>query len=195
MVRIPLDLAVAQWALLGGLGVLVFVLFRQLGQLMNGTGQAGGLGPPAGRAATPLHYRRPGEREPRLLRPGAGQPLLLAFVDPTCPSCEELVKVLGSFAAAGELGETRVVLLISDPVSYLQISPVFEATELEIGRPAQPAELDAYAVTATPLLVAIDGFGTVRAAGSAIEPAEVRQYIRSASAAEPAVAAQGEASR
>jgi hypothetical protein len=193
MVRIPLYLAVAQWALLGALGVFVFVLFRQLGQLTSGSGNAAGLGPPAGSLATPLTYLRPGEPELRRLRPGAGQPLLLAFVDPTCPSCEELVRVLGSLARAGETAGVRILLLVSDPVSYLAISPAFEATELEIGRPAEAAALDAYRVSATPLLVAVDGFGTVRVAGSAIRPAEVRQYVTSARAAEPAAATKGEA--
>jgi len=86
------------------------------------------------------------------------------------------------------------LLLISDPVSYLRISPAFTETDLEIGRPAKPAELDAYRVSATPLLVAIDGFGTVRAAGSAIRAAEVLRYVISArTAAEPAAATKGEA--
>ena len=191
MVRIPLYLAVAQWALLGALGVLVFVLFRQLGHLTSGTAKAAALGPAAGSRAPVLSYVRPGDAEVRILRPGAAQPLLLAFVDPTCPSCEELVRVLGLLASAGEADGVRILLLISDPVSYLQISPAFEATALEIGRPAQPAELDAYRVSATPLLVAVDGSGTVRAAGSAIRPAEVRQYLISARPAEPATATTG----
>jgi len=192
MVRIPLYLAVAQWALLGALGIFVFVLFRQLGHLMSSNSQAAGLGPAPGSLAAALSYVRPDEQEPRLLRPGAGQPLLLAFVDPTCPSCEELVRVLGAVAEADELGGVRVLLLISDPVSYLRISPAFESTALEIGRPAEPAELDAYRVSATPLLVAVDGFGTVRAAGSAIRRAEVLPYIMTAQqAAEPAAAGRG----
>ncbi len=138
MVRIPLYLAVAQWALLGGLGIFVFLLFRQLGELTSGSAKAAGLGPVPGSQAAPLNYVRPGEPEIRRLRPGAGQPLLLAFVDPTCPSCEELVRVLGSLNAAGELAGVRILLLVSDPVSYLRISPAFEATELEIGRPRRP---------------------------------------------------------
>ncbi|HUC58451.1 MAG TPA: hypothetical protein VMA95_13690 [Streptosporangiaceae bacterium] len=195
MIRIPLYLAVAQWALLAALGVFLLVLFRQLGHLMNGQGKTSALGPAAGTLAPPLGYLRPGEPDDaRLLRPGAGQPLLLAFVDPTCPSCEELVRVLGSLSSAGELSGVRTLLLISDPVSYLRISPAFTETDLEIGRPAKPAELDAYRVSATPLLVAIDGFGTVRAAGSAIRAAEVLQYVISArTAAEPAAATKGEA--
>jgi hypothetical protein len=197
MLRIPLYLVVAQWALLGALGVFVFVLFRQLGQVLYGNAKPAVPGPPVGSQAAPLSYVRPGEQVPRQLTPGGGQPLLLAFVDPTCPSCEELVRVLDAISAAGEFASVRFLLMISDPVSYLQISAAFGATELEIARPWDPAGLDAYQVSGTPLLVAIDETGAVRAAGSAIRPALVRQYCQAcvsgvgAQAAGPAVAANG----
>ncbi len=73
MLRIPLYLAIAQWALLGALGVLVIVLFRQLGRLLNGTAKAAELGPVTGSRAAGLSYVRPGEQMPRQLAPGAGQ--------------------------------------------------------------------------------------------------------------------------
>ncbi|HWF82186.1 MAG TPA: hypothetical protein VN695_16510 [Streptosporangiaceae bacterium] len=176
MVAIPLYLAVAQWALLGALGVLVIVMFRQLGQLIKGDAKAEEFGPRVGSLAVPLTYKRPGEREVRTLTPGHGQPALIAFVDPTCPSCEELVLTLDAMRAAGELAGVRVLLLISDPASYLRISEAFQASELEIGRPADPSGLAAYLVTGTPLLVAVDQGGAVVAAGSTIRRAEVRRY-------------------
>lgn len=177
MVRIPEYLAIAQWALLGALGVLVVMLFRQLGRLL--AGKAHGeeeLGPAVGSPAAPLTYVRPGEQEQRQLAPGGGRPLLLAFADPTCPSCEELVAVLGRLAAAGELDGLTALLLISDPPAYLQISEVFSQTGLEIGRPSRRDGLAAYRVSATPLLVAVDGDGVVRAAGSVVREAEVRAF-------------------
>lgn len=178
MLRIPLYLAVAQWALLGALGILVVVLFRQLGRLMRASGAGGSeLGPPLGSQATSLTYTRPGEQSARRLVPGAGQPALVAFVDPTCPSCEQLVQTLDAMAAGRELAGVRVLLLISDPASYLQISEAFSATALEIGRPADRAGLDFYRVSGTPLLVAVDGAGTVRAAGSVARAPEVRRYL------------------
>ncbi len=87
-----------------------------------------------------------------------------------------------------------MLLLISDPASYLQISPAFLATSLEIGRPADPAGLEAYQVSGTPLLVAIDGDGTVMAAGSVVRSAEVRGYLRACTdqAVREAVTAKGE---
>jgi hypothetical protein len=179
MVRIPLYLAVAQWVLLGALGLLVVVLFRQLGRLLNGTAKSAELGPPVGSQAAPLSYARPGDDAPRQLDPGAGEPLLIAFVDPTCPSCEELVRVLDGLHASAELAGLRVLLLISDPPSYLQISDAFSATELEVGRPARRDGLASYRVSATPLLVAVDRAGMVRAAGSVVRAVEVRAFAQS----------------
>ncbi len=175
--RIPLYLAIAQWALLGALGALVIVLFRQLGKLMSSAAPADELGPPLGGLASPVTYARPGEDTARRLTPGDGQPALVAFVDPTCPSCERLVRTLDQLRAAGELAAARVLLLISDPASYLRISEAFSQTGLEVGRPADRAGLGFYRVSGTPLLVAIDGFGTVRAAGSVISAADVRRYL------------------
>jgi len=176
MSAIPLYLAVAQWALLGALGVLVILMFRQLGQLLKGNAKAGELGPPVGSLAKPLNYQRPGETEVRTFAPGGDRPALVAFVDPTCPSCEELVLVLDAMRADGELAAVRVLLLISDPASYLRISEAFQVSELEIGRPADPSGLDAYRVSGTPLLVGVDGAGAVAAAGSTVRRAEVRRY-------------------
>ncbi len=188
MIRIPVYLFVAQWALLAALGVLVVIVYRQLGRLLAGGGEAADLGPAVGSAAAALTYVRPGEQEERRLVPGDGQPLLVAFADPTCPSCEELVGTLGAMAATGETVGVRTLVLISDPPSYLQISDVFSATELEIGRPAGRDGLDPYRVSATPLLVAIDAAGVVRAAGSVISAAEVRAFARSCMLPAPAAA-------
>lgn len=187
MVRLPLYLVIAQWALLAALGVLVVILFRQLGRLMTGRDSRAELGPPPGTKAVALSYARPGSDVVEQVRPGDGQPLLLAFVDPTCPSCEELVSVLGALRGTGELDGLRVLLLISDPPSYLQISPAFSSTSLEIGRPARREGLEYYRVTGTPLLVAIDAGGLVRAARSVVKEAEVRAMARSALEPEAAV--------
>jgi hypothetical protein len=178
MITMPLYLEIAQWALLGALGVLVVVMFRQLGRLMTG-GEHERLGPAEGTKAAALTYARPGDGSLVALTPGDGQPLLLAFVDPTCPSCEELVGVLETMRASGDLDGLRTVLLISDPPSYLQISEVFTATQLEIGRPARRDGLESYQVTATPLLVAVDAQGMVRAAGSVVRADQVRAFARS----------------
>jgi hypothetical protein len=182
--RIPVFLAVAQWALLLALGLLVIVMYRQLGRVYGRARQSAELGPAVGSRAAGFRYTRvndpgdPGGDRLRWLTPGHGQPVLLAFVDPTCPACEEVVAVLDAAAQAGQLAGLRTLLLISDPPSYLRISEIFQATGLEIGRAADRAELEAYRASATPLLVAIDGAGVVRSAGAAARQPEVRAFIQ-----------------
>jgi hypothetical protein len=176
MIRIPVFLFVAQWALLGALAVLVVIMYRQLGRLLTGSDKADYLGPEVGRQAPALTYIATADGRERPLAPGADGPLLVAFADPTCPSCEQLVGAIGELSAGGELDGIRTLVLISDPPSYLRISDVFSGSELEIGRPSARTGLDLYRVSATPLLVAIDASGVVRAAGSVIKAGEVRAF-------------------
>ena len=131
-----------------------------------------------GSMAARLQYSRFADDTVQYLTPGDGQPTLLAFVDPTCPSCEQLVYTLGTAEQTGELSGLRVLLLTSSPKSYLKVSAAFRATRLECGRILAQATTQAYGATSTPLLVAIDRDGVVRAADTAIQLAEVRTFIR-----------------
>jgi hypothetical protein len=181
--RVPVYLEVAQWALLFALGLLVVVLYRQLGRLMGNAAKTPQLGPAVGTIATPFRYQRLPDGIPAQFRPGGGQRSLVAFVDPTCPACEQLVTNLGELATAGEMPGARVLLLISDPPSYLGISTAFRDTTLEIGRPVSAEEVTGYRATGTPMLVAIDGDGIVRAAGVARQSAEIKSFAAAAGAA------------
>jgi len=174
--RIPVYLEIAQWVLLLGLGSLLVVLYRQLGRLLSEKHDHAELGPPTGSKAAPIRYVTVPDGSRERLAPGDGRPALVAFVDPTCPACEQLVVSLGELQAAGELAGCRVLLLISDPPGYLGISAAFQATSLPIGRPLSAVEVDGYRATGTPLLVAVDGRGVVRAAGVASKLSEVRSY-------------------
>jgi hypothetical protein len=176
--REPLFLVIAQWALLFALAVLMLVMYRQLGWLLSKNGKPAELGPPVGGKAPRISYLSLPGGEPGQLAPGEGRPALIAFVDPTCPACEQLVTSLDAARAAGDLAGIEVLLLISDPPSYLQISAAFTGTSLQIGRPASRAEVAGYRATGTPLLVAVDKTGVVRAAGPASQPPEVQASIR-----------------
>lgn len=175
--NVPAGLVIAQWALLIGLGLLVVVLYRQLGRALHRPREGQELGPPIGTRAASFSYVRLADRSVSRVSPGdEGRPVFLAFVDPTCPSCEHLVEALGVAETSGELADTRVLLLMSDPPAYVEISDVFQHTTLEIGQILEDETIDAYKATATPLLVAIDAAGTVRAAGSAVHISQVRAF-------------------
>jgi hypothetical protein len=176
--KVPLYLAVAQWTLLFAFGLLLLVVFRQLGRTLRKTDAVAPLGPEVGSKAASLEYSRFADDTVQYLAPGDGQPILLAFVEPTCPSCERLVVALGKAEHAGELSGLRVLVLTSSPKSYLKVSDAFRATRLECGRTLAQATMQAYGATSTPLLVAIDRDGVVRAAAPAVELAEVRAFSR-----------------
>lgn len=176
--KVPLYLAVAQWTLLFAFGLLLIVVYRQLGRMLHKAAAAVPLGPAMGSKAASLEYRRFADDTVRYLTPGDGQPTLLAFVEPTCPSCEKLVLALGTAEHAGELSGLRVLLLTTSPKSYLKVSDAYRATRLECGRILAQATTQAYGATSTPLLVAIDREGVVRAAAPATQLAEVRAFGR-----------------
>jgi len=176
--KVPLYLAVAQWTLLFAFGLLLIVVYRQLGRMLHKDDAAAPLGPVLGSKAASLEYNRFADDTVRYVTPGDGQPTLLAFVEPTCPSCEQLVLALGTAEHAGELTGLRVLLLTSSPKSYLKVSDAFRATQLECGRILARSTTQAYGATSTPLLVAIDRDGVVRAAAPAIRLAEIRTFSR-----------------
>jgi hypothetical protein len=174
--RIPVYLAVAQWALLFTLGILVIVMYRQLGRHFSKSKPSSELGPPVGGRAVDFEYARVTDGTVQRFTPGGGQAALVAFVGPTCPACEELVMAIDEADHAGDLAGVRPLLLISDPPSYLQISEPFRTTQLEIGQVLANATLEAYRASATPLLVAIDCAGIVRSAGPVARIEDVRTF-------------------
>jgi hypothetical protein len=179
--KIPLYLAVAQWALLLTLGLLVVGAYRQLGRVFADKRPTSALGPVPGSRATEFVYLRISDNTEHRFRPAVDhKPTLLGFVDPTCPACEELVENLSTATSVGELDGFRTLLVMSDPPTYAGISTAFRSTGLEIGRPPTDAAREAYNAAATPLLVAIDSSGTVRAARSVVGPKDIRVLMEAA---------------
>jgi hypothetical protein len=177
---IPLYLAIVSWALLLTLGLLVILMYRQLARVFADKRPIRNLGPPLGSDARKFEYTRVSDNTVQSFLPGDGLPVLLAFVEPTCPACETLVDSLGRVAGGDEPSDLRVLLVISDPPDYLQISETFRLTKLEIARPPTNATRDGYNAIATPLLIAIDGAGIVRAARSVTQPDDVRAFMNAA---------------
>lgn len=176
---IPVYLDIAQWALLFALALLLIVIYRQLGWHFNAVTRRRSLGPAVGSAAAAFDYKSIPGLAVRRFSPGHGQVALLAFVDPMCLSCEQLVTALDTANRSGELTAVRVLLLTSEEPRYLRVSEPFQTTSLEIGQVVSDATLDSYEASATPLLVSIDATGIVRAAGSVTRIEDVRAYARS----------------
>lgn len=182
--RIPEYVAIAQWVLLLTLGLLVTLMFRQLGRQLGAAKAPPALGPPAGTPAVGFEYVRLDTGTREFFDPAEGAALLV-FADPTCPACEELVAGLNQAHADGGLAEIRPLILTAEPASYLQISAPFRETRLPLGRPVSDSIRRAYRVSATPLLVAVDGAGLVRAAGPVIRPPDIAAFVRASTVPQP----------
>jgi hypothetical protein len=182
----PVYLTVAVWAALFVLGILVLIVYRQLGRVFAATAPSSELGPSPGTKTKAFDYLRLSDQSSRSFVPGGGAPALLAFVDPTCATCEALVESLGRAKRAGELSGLRVLLIVSDPPEYIQISEIFRSTQFELGHPQTAIARDEYKAFATPLLVALDAEGVVRAAGPATEMKDIRAFRESALSPPPA---------
>ena len=183
--RVPEYVAIAQWALLLTLGVLVTLMFRQLGRQLVVLKSSPAAGPTVGAPAAGFEYAQVDTGAREFFEPDGGRAALLVFADPTCPACEELVAVLNQAHADGGLAEVRPLILISEPASYLQISEPFRETPLPVGRLVTDSTRQAYEVSATPLLVAVDGRGVIRAAGPATRPADVAAFVRASVIPQP----------
>jgi hypothetical protein len=175
--RIPLYLVLAQWTVLFAFGLLVIIMYRQLWRMFEPSALRK-HGPEVASKAESFEYRRISDDTLQYVTPGIGKALLLAFVNPTCVSCERLVESMSTALDLGDLDDVQVLLLTSEPASFLKIAGPFRNTKLEIGQIATRATLGAYVVTATPLVVAVDSDGVVRDAGPAQEIEEVRRFVR-----------------
>lgn len=182
--RIPEYVAIAQWVLLLTLGLLVTLMFRQLGRQLGAVKSPPALGPPVGTPAAGFEYVRLDTGTREFFDPAEGAALLV-FADPTCPACEELVAGLNQAHADGGLAEVRPLILTAEPASYLQISAPFRDTRLPLGRLVSDSTRQTYRVSATPLLVAVDGGGLVRAAGPVIRPADIEAFVRASTVPPP----------
>jgi hypothetical protein len=178
--KIPVYIVIAQWALLFVLGLLVVIIYRQLGRIFvkNSRASDSKHGPAVGSHAASLTYTRISDETLQRLNPGNGEPTLVAFVDPTCPACEDLIAALGRMRETDELAGIRALLLTADPPNYLRISKIFQTTPFEIGHITAHSGVESYNATATPLLVAVDSTGVVRAAGPAGKLEELPSFIR-----------------
>ena len=178
MMRIPSYLEVAQWALLFGLGGLVIVLYRQLGRLLSHSGKHEEPGPEIGSRAAPIRYLQVPAGTPSRVAPGDGMPLLIAFVDPTCPACEQLVSSLSAPQVADELLGCTDLAADVRPAGLCDRLPGFpgdQPGDRQAGQRRRSRKLPADQHSAAR---GVDRAGTVRAAGIARMPAEILAMSR-----------------
>lgn len=174
MIRLPVVLVVAQWALLGGLAMLVLILYRQLAYLthLRRTRDDAERAParaqvgeafPADIQIRPYRHGSYAGFQP--LRAGA-RPTILLFADPQCVACASRVEHFGRLRTLGELDGVSPVVLTDASQRELRSMAAFRDASVPIAW-VDGGLLSELGVEATPYYVTIGDDGRVLSRGVA----------------------------
>ncbi|MGH2532600.1 MAG: TlpA family protein disulfide reductase [Thermomicrobiales bacterium] len=182
-VSLPLWIVVAQWILLLGLGLLVVVLYRQLGYYLRLQRiGAENLGLAVGEPAPAFDFAGVDGTTSVAQRfnPG-GQWSLLLFADPQCAGCERALYALESLREQGAISHVRTIVVTHAEAAQLAVDEVFRATAAEIARIENDHVADLYRIRRTPFAYLVDPQGVVRTKGVTEDQGTLRDLLKPAS--------------
>jgi thiol-disulfide isomerase/thioredoxin len=177
MIEVPIPVVVAQWALLIGLGSLVYVMYRQLAYLLNLSRDAThDGGPVVGTQAPAFTFRtRTGDIASF---PIANRPAILAFVNPRCESCEEAVRALEGISESWRRLGIEIIIATDSGDAVFNASPTMSSTPLTLGLVEDGLPFRLYHISMAPFILTIDGEGVVRSRGGAVTKSEIAQVVQ-----------------
>ncbi len=174
MIRLPVVLVVAQWALLGGLAMLVLILYRQLAYLthLRRTRDDAERAP----ARAQVGEAFPTDIQIRPYRQGSyagfqplqarARPTILLFADPQCVACASRVEHFGRLGTLGELDGVAPLVLTDASQRELRLIAAFRDAGVPIAW-VDGGLLSQLGVEATPYYVTIGDDGRVLSRGVA----------------------------
>jgi hypothetical protein len=180
--RVPVSVFVAQSVLVGALGILIVILYRQLAFLLRGVDRidnqaSGGL--PVGTLAPQFDYEnlRSGVR---LATTFADERwTLLMFLDPLCVTCEQALKALEAMTNP-TLPTFRILVVSSAAPNVVSAVHAFASTSLALGHVSAEVTKHLYRVESTPFLYVIGPTGVIRAKGAAANESSIYQLVDAA---------------
>lgn len=180
-ITLPLWLVISQWVLLFALGLLVIVMYRQLGYLLHlrdvGTEREG---LPIGEKAPAFDYT-PVNGDMRL--PARFEPLgtwaLLVFVEPGCASCRSTIPALERLVPSFEQ-RIRVLVVTSAELALIAAVDEFRTAALGINQVSKEVPYELYQTRSTPFAYLIDPSGVIQAKGVATEEPAIRKIMQKA---------------
>jgi peroxiredoxin len=182
MIEIPVALLVAQWLLLLGLGLMVFLMYRQLAYLLGlSRAVSGSGGLDVGDKAPSFDYvpasTNGGDGELRRFAP-EGTRTLLMFTTPGCATCQTALRSLEE-ATRRIRGEGLRVLVVTDaePESVYAVEE-FRESLLPVVRVRHDVATRLFRTYTTPFLYAIGDDGKVRGAREAVTAGQVKELVR-----------------
>jgi hypothetical protein len=180
MIELPAPVVIAQWVLLSGLAVLVIVMYRQLAYLLKlSEAEAEGGGLAIGEPAPQFKFKRwrltgAGSASERF-EPN-GVPAVLAFAEPYCKACVEMLVSLERATRDARAAGLRVLVLTDANRRELEAVDAFRTTSLDVALVDRTVTARLYRTSITPYLYGVSA-GRIDAKGSAASEAEVQSIL------------------
>ncbi len=178
-ISFPLWLVVSQWVLLFALGLLVIVMYRQLGYLLHlrdvGTGREG---LPIGEKAPAFDYTPVNGNMSLPARfEATGQWSLLVFVEPGCVSCRSTITALERLTPAFEQ-RIRVLAVTSAEPALIAAVDEFRTASLGLNRVSKDVPDKLYQTRSTPFAYLIDPGGMIKVKGIVTDEPAIRKLVQ-----------------
>jgi hypothetical protein len=178
-IELPALVVVAQWVLLAGLAVLVLLMYRQLAWLLrlaSAESEGGGLAP--GERAPSFEFKRWRGTGPAdgVFDPSAG-PAVLAFAEPYCKSCAEMLSVLERITRRSRAAGLRVLVVTDGHRRQLDEVEAFRDTPLDVAIVDRDVTQRLFLTTVTPFLYGVGAEGAIEVKGVGSNEADVRVIL------------------
>lgn len=182
------------WLLVLGMGVLIFLLYRQLGVMYLGSAEGVSRdGLPVGSPAPDFNIQDQYGNMQHLAAYRGKKPLYLVFGSPGCTPCRVLMPQLNEWAA--QHPEIQVVWLnAASPEETLKYASDMGADVPMIAITPDDKIMERYRVRVTPFSFMVDEQGVIRAKGLVNAKAGIDLYYREMRTGRPGTAVVGEAS-
>jgi hypothetical protein len=180
MTDVPTALLVAQWILLLGLGVLVFLMYRQLAYLLGlSRAVSGGGGLAVGERAPRFEYLvGDGEDGRREVFSPEGTPTLLMLTSPGCGSCTTALKNFEKVTRKIRQDGVRVLAATDADAGTIEAIEAFRDSEIPIVRVDHDVPSRVFRTYTTPYLYAIGPKGDVVGAREAVTAGQIRELVK-----------------
>ncbi len=178
-ITLPLWLVISQWVLLLALGLLVIVMYRQLGYLLHlrdvGTEREG---LPMGEKAPAFDYTPVnGDMHLPARFDSIGQWSLLVFVEPGCVSCRSTIPALERLTPAFKQQIHMLVVTSAEPTLIAAVDE-FRTASLDINQVSREVSYELYQTRSTPFAYLIDPSGVIRAKGVVTEESAIQKMVQ-----------------
>lgn len=176
-ITLPVWLVASQWVLLFALGILIVVMYRQLGFLLHlrevGT-EHDGL--PLGENAPAFDYILARNAQSSRFEP-RGIWSLLVFADPGCSSCQGTIPALERLTSTFTRPLSILVVTSADP-QLIAIVDAFRTVSVDIAQVSKQVADELYQTHATPFAYLIDPSGLIQEKGAVSDELALQKMLQ-----------------